>query len=591
MTHHFPLPCAAVSRRSSAFLLRTVLLLALFAIFPTTASAAEITASADRDPVALNESFTLVFSAEDEPDEDPDFSPLAADFQVMRQGRSTRVEMVNGRLNRRTEWQVVALAKRAGTLNVPSIAFGSDRSRPFTLTVLPGKSAEPRAARDEFLAIEVEAEPRNPYVQAQVLYTIRLLHRVALRNGNLEDPKLIDAVVQKLGEDRRYQTERNGHLYGVVERRFAIFPQKSGPLKVEPIHLEAELSAGPGTMFDEFFGRRGQIRRIESEAITLQVRPIPSAFKGRNWLPAAKLELQENWSTIPPQTKVGEPITRTLSLKAEGVTMGMVPELTDASAAAPGLQRYPDQPALNEEQDAAGLVATRREKAAFIPMKDGDYTIPGVAIPWWNTVLDRMEVARVPERILKASPAPGLSAPEPAAPQPEVEPVAPEPTAPTLDAQLPMAVPGAATSPLWFWLSLVLGIGWLATVLAWWRHARRGQTIAASAAKPTDAKPSLREFQRAVAESDAVAARRALLDWAKARWRDHPPLNLEQLVQRLGAGASGPIEDLMRATYGHSDRSWNGAELLRVVQDSDSVGTASRSAGEQRGGLAALHRV
>ena len=99
------------------------------------------------------------------------------------------------------------------------------------------------------------------------------------------------------------------------------------------------------------------------------------------------------------------------------------------------------------------------------------------------------------------------------------------------------------------------------------------------------------EFQRAVAESDPVAARKALLDWAKARWRDHPPLNLEQLALRLGATAASPIEDLMRAAYGHSDQAWNGADLLRVVQDAGLGDTASRSAGTPPGGLAALHRA
>ena len=33
-----------------------------------------------------------------------------------------------------------------------------------------------------------------------------------------------------------------------------------------------------------------------------------------------------------------------------------------------------------------------------------------------------------------------------------------------------------------------------------------------------------------------------------------------------GPSAAGPIENLMRAAYGHSDQPWNGAELLYVVQ-------------------------
>lgn len=560
---------------------------------PLLASAMDIIATSDRDPVSLQESFTLIFSADEEPDSEPDFSPLYQNFEVLRQGKSTQVNMVNGQFSRRTEWKLTALAKRAGTLTVPQILFGGDQSKPFTLTVLPGRAPDSGASGDEPLMLEVEAEPKNPYVQAQVLFTIRLLHRIALRNGQLDDPKLIDAVVQKLGEDRRYQTERNGHLYGVIERRFAIFPQKSGALRIEPIGFEAELSGGPGSMFDQFFGHQGRIRKIQSDPVELQVRPIPASFKGKQWLPAAKLALDESWSTLPPETKVGEPITRTLSVHAEGVTMGMVPELADRSVAAvPELKRYPDQPALSEEQGPRGLTSIRREKAAFIPMKDGDYRIPGTEIPWWNTSTDHMEIARIPERLLKALPAPPSTVPEPN--PPAVQPVHPD-------------EPAAAASPapalytvservgqvdLWFWLTWAFAFGWLSTGVAWWwkSHNTKAGTTSATTAQPSDLSKPMKSLRCAAAAQDPAAARRALLDWGLARWPKNPPANLEQIAARLGGVAPQQIAELNRALYGQASGAWLGEEIYRLIADASTAGKRFSPAVEPAAGLEGLYK-
>ncbi|MEZ5581408.1 MAG: hypothetical protein R3F37_00205 [Candidatus Competibacteraceae bacterium] len=76
--------------------------------------------------------------------------------------------------------------------------------------------------------IEVQAEPADPYVQAQVQYTVRLLFAVPLLDGSLDAPQPANAVVERLGDDVSYETQRNGRRYRVIERRYALFAQRSG---------------------------------------------------------------------------------------------------------------------------------------------------------------------------------------------------------------------------------------------------------------------------------------------------------------------------------------------------------------------------
>jgi hypothetical protein len=72
-----------------------------------------VNVTSDRDPVSLEESFNLVFSADEDPDGEPDFSPLNEDFDVLRQSRSTQINMINGRLTRRgARWHSLKRRRR-----------------------------------------------------------------------------------------------------------------------------------------------------------------------------------------------------------------------------------------------------------------------------------------------------------------------------------------------------------------------------------------------------------------------------------------------------------------------------------------------
>ena len=85
--------------------------------------------------------------------------------------------------------------------------------------------------------LDVKATPEQPYVQSQVLYTLRLYRRVDIAQAELSEPELTDAVVEKLGEDSNYNTVVNGVSYLVTERKYAIFPQKSGVMKNQAFNL------------------------------------------------------------------------------------------------------------------------------------------------------------------------------------------------------------------------------------------------------------------------------------------------------------------------------------------------------------------
>jgi hypothetical protein len=535
----------------------------------------------DRNPISMGESLELSFSADDNAD-DPDFAPLEADFEVLGSRSSHNMSWINGKASTVHQWIVTVSPKHAGTITIPPIRFGGLTSNPLQLTVHDIPEAS-RTQLDSGVFWEVEAVPRDPYVQAQVIYTRRLVRRVNVMGDGLTDPQPADALVQRLGDGREYQQMRGGERYTVTEYRYAIFPQKSGPLRIDPVVLNAQLAPAGTTRFNPFMTRPGQRIRIASEALELEVRPIPAGFTGQRWLPAESVRLEEQWSKEPLCTSVGEPVTRTLTVRGAAATVGVLPELA-ADLATGELKAYGDQPVLKEEAGAGGVSSLRQEKLALIADRPGTYTLPGLDLVWWNTRTDRQEIARIEPRQLTVLAADGSAAAE-----------TPSPQTPAVTAPPPTPAPAAAETGgdrQWRWLALGLAAGWLATVIAWLVSRRRSPARAGGQGGGTpslDVATAFKELTKACRGDDPVAARDALLIWGRARWPKQPPAGLKDLAARVEGRLAEKIRELERLVYG-PDRGyrWYGEELWRALQQQ----SAPPESGMRRGAaLEPLNRI
>ncbi len=102
---------------------------------PQSLFAAEINVSVDRNPVSLDESFQIIFTASESPDDDPDFSPLEQDFSILSQSSSSSSSWINGKSSKTIQWTLSVMAKQAGNLVIPPVQFGNDVSQSSTILV------------------------------------------------------------------------------------------------------------------------------------------------------------------------------------------------------------------------------------------------------------------------------------------------------------------------------------------------------------------------------------------------------------------------------------------------------------------------
>ncbi|MFA6970790.1 MAG: BatD family protein [Gallionella sp.] len=538
---------------------------------------ATLQAFVDRNPVAEGESLTLTLKSDESLNGDPDLSVLQQDFDVLGQSHGSSMQIINGSATRSVLWQITIIPKHNGQLVIPAIKAGGRATAPIVLGVI--KADQARAAQQNGeLFLEVGAEPHTVYVQQQIVFTVRLYSAANLDNqSSLSDPKFpgMDAVVERLGDDHSFQTTRNGQVYAVIERRYAVYPQKSGQFSSTPVQFDGEIiernQGGGGFMFDPF-NQRSRHKRVSSKTIPLTIKPAPAGVGGGQWLPTNKFELSEQWSENPPKFTANEPITRTVVISANGLTASQLPVLESQSI--DGLKLYPDQPVLKDNKNDNGISGVRTQKIAILPARPGNFTLPEIEVKWWNVNTDKMEVARIPARNITVLPgnanpagvnqAPALSA--------GISPL-----------HMPEAADTAPGSPIvtnqprgwWPWLSLFLGVGWLTTLILWWWRARNP-----SIKTESNDEESLRQLENKLKKSclknDAAQAKSELLAWAKVRWDKNPPASLTSMAALCPPALASALNELDRTLYGQNGGVWQGENLWQLFNQHKPVPVATQ---------------
>jgi hypothetical protein len=169
----------------------------------------------------------------------------------------------------------------------------------------------------------VDVSPNKVYPQQQVIIRVRIIRTGAqLENESLTPFELAGTQIEKVNQ-RSFRKVKNGKRQLITEISYVLLPEKSGTLLLPQLRYQGNEIRGGNSQgnfgnfgkFGNIFQQRG--RRIFSNS---EVQP----FRLRHYLPdsrggggpAAKLELEEQWLPDPPEFRVGEPVTRTLTVSA-----------------------------------------------------------------------------------------------------------------------------------------------------------------------------------------------------------------------------------------------------------------------------------
>ena len=535
-----------VSTYAPRIVSRLALIALLLVVFSN--SQAAISASVDRARVEQNESFTLEIIIDSNSDLAPDLGPLEVDFFVGQTSRLSNTRVDHGAITRSMTWTIALMAKRAGSLTIPSLTIGNEQSNTLTIEVLE-PSYEPPGEADIFITAEVDFA--ETYVQAQVLYTIKLYRAVATRQQVLREATYSGAevLVEDAGDERSYEAILNGRAYNVVERSFAVFPQESGEVSISPTRFEGRVLRD---------GRITGRKVFESESQTIMVNPIPpppADYPNAAWLPAKDLTLTDSWSRDLSELRAGEPISRDITVSALGQLETQIPVIEPPQA--DGVSIYPDKPRLSRKLEARGIRGERTDQYAMIGVAGGEIVMPGLELPWWDVDDAEWRVAQLPAVTVNILPSDDLPVPGLVAQQDSVE------AADTTD-----VAPVVVHSEFWRRAAELLFAIWLLTLFAWWWSGRPRREEREPPPIPLHKRQakSLKAARKAALAGDAALVRHALLEWARLQWPDDSPRSID----RIAAGVSDPLkqelQQLSGISYGPNGQDWHGEALARALR-------------------------
>lgn len=519
----------------------------------------EVTASVDKNPVIVNESFVLTVIADDDIDTNAlDTSALGRDFIVGRTSVSSQTSMVNFKTTRTTKWSIVLIARKPGEVTIPALTLEDKSTAPINLKVIEASETDSSTQQELFITSEVSS--KEVYVQQQLTLTVKLHFAAELKRGSLTEPALDGANINQIGKDKESETIINGRRYRVIERAYAISPQESGEFVLKSPIFSGEIMM-PSTRRNSFlsFADTKPVSVIGDE-IPIVVKAIPAQYQGM-WLPSELLSVHQEWQPEDGNFIVGEPITRVITLTAAGLSEEQLPEID--MPLPDGLKVYPDQAQLHTGLNSNRLVSQKVRNFAIVANQAGTYNIPEIVIPWWNTKTNQYQEAVIPAQTIVVEPNPD-QAPVPSAP---IE----QPTSANVEAAPTLVVQQQTPWLQWVFLAL-----WLLTLAAWIYSAKRN---AQSRQNKTDVKvnDAYLALLAACKKHQAEQALSLLVPWYNSISVDKVSTIAQIQNQAASTTLNFEISELQATQFGKEPKPWQGQGLAKAIQEINKSGIQTKT--------------
>jgi len=250
--------------------------------------------------------------------------------------------------------------------------------------------------------IKATVNKTNPYLGEQLIVAYKLYTRVPISNLVMKKASAFTGFWSKDLTDNKSQLKQsrqmiNGEEYTVAEfSRYAIFPQKTGVLTINPAELECtaqvrvnsrrKRSNDPFEEFfnDPFFNRnvRNVKTTLRSKPIKIKVKPLPQEGKPANFSGAVG-DFTFKSSIDKTDLKANDALTITFTVSGKGNL-----ELLDIpSPQLPSdFESYDPKVTSNIKTTLSGIRGSKKFEYLAIPRTPGDFVIKPVIFNFFNPV-------------------------------------------------------------------------------------------------------------------------------------------------------------------------------------------------------------
>jgi hypothetical protein len=421
---------------------------------------AVIPASVDRSTPGIGQSFTLTIDARTA-NSDPDLSPLNANFEVLGTSTSSQTSIVNGNVSSQKSFIINLSPKNPGKQVIPAITVGNDKTAPIAIEVAKPNAREQAIQRSQIF-VDTKVIGKPSYIGIPFVYTMKLYFSVNMSNVNMADVNITGATIKPLEKSTQYSENIQGVNYRVLEQKFQVTPNQSGNITIPPIKISG--STMTEDMGDSFFAiPRPKPFNVASKAVAIAIKPLPNGVTQDEWFPAKQVMVSENQPNTSNTIKLGQPITRTITISAIGVPDTSIPNLNLVTP--PNVNAYPDKTIANTSASSNDLLATKVFKVAYIPTQAGSITFPETIVKWWDINSGAQKTATIPAKTYTVLNENGKAIADTPAP--------PNTNNTSANAQVSNTSTQAAMQPqtllkqanMWFYIAIIIALLWVITIL------------------------------------------------------------------------------------------------------------------------------
>jgi len=264
------------------------------------------------------------------------------------------------------------------------------------------KPANSGVLQDDDVYIKAFVSNASPYIGQQVILTYKIYTKVPVSNLMVKKLSSFQGFWSKnlLSENQQYKQKTeiiNGEEYIVAEiNKFAVFPQKTGKLVIEPTEMECTVQLkvqntrrrghDPFEDFfnDPFFNRNVKNINtiIKSNPVIINVSPLPQKGKPDGFDGAVgdfRLSSRIDRTTLT----ANDALTITLTLSGKGnLELIELPELKFPS----DFESFDPKITSNIKTSSSGISGKKKFEYLAIPRNGGDFEILPITLSYFNPI-------------------------------------------------------------------------------------------------------------------------------------------------------------------------------------------------------------
>lgn len=314
-------------------------------------------------------------------DDEIDFDSLFESFTLQRQTHGTRIAVIGGKVVEIKIWRFETNATTVGEFKLGPLRVGDVVSNDLSTSVQAAPDVRWAPTTDD-ISLSIEWSKRNAYVQEQLLLTIRIDHLYPITKLELDEPEFPGFRVIELIKERRTEHESTTGRSFTFLKRYALFAQSSGNVKIPAFQATGEIikSRLERATFD-----------LSSQPVALNIRPTAPDYNASWWLPALEVNAYDEWERDQRWLQAGEQVRRTAIVEASGVSAEQLPDLTMPDARGIRISFIDSERETRIHDNGVSAIAKFNFMVRAI--SPTPVFFDPIEVNWWNTRQDKQATA------------------------------------------------------------------------------------------------------------------------------------------------------------------------------------------------------